>query len=102
MNKMGVGESDKIGRELKDFYGNPLKNRIYFAGNGRVGNFYIIKLNEDGTKFSVRDMRGPVILDDEEDNQRAFITFAAQLIPLNQPKSNLEFALAYTLRDRVY
>ncbi|MEK6840588.1 MAG: hypothetical protein AABX79_01405 [Nanoarchaeota archaeon] len=78
---MGKAETD-----LKDSYGNPLRSTIYFGGDGLDGDIYFITLDDDGKTFLAESLEGLVKIEDHS-------LFARQLIPLSNPRNNLEFAL---------
>lgn len=74
--------------ELKDFYGNKLRDGLYFAGdNSTNGDFYFIDVSSDGKRFLAESLKGFVPIKD-------FELFSKQLIPLASPRHNLEFAIA--------
>ncbi len=72
--------------KLKDYYENPLRDGIYFGGDGLDGDLYIIKLHKNGKTFSAKYWQFSSKIADYE-------LFAKQLIPLANPRSNLEWAL---------
>lgn len=76
--------------KLKDFYGNLLKQGIYFAGDGKEGNFYFIEIYREGEELLAKSCKGSIPIENSE-------SFAKQLIPLANPCNNLEFAIIKTL-----
>ena len=90
---MGIGESDEIKGRLKDHYGNNLYDGLYFAGDGSDGDFYFIKVSEDGKNFIVESLEGFMPMKDYE-------LFAKQLIRVANPRHNLEFAIARVLDNQ--
>ncbi|MEK6830029.1 MAG: hypothetical protein AABY15_07980 [Nanoarchaeota archaeon] len=79
--------------KLRDFYGNPLRDGLYFAGDGLDGDFYFIKVNRDGKKLLAESLEGFVPIED-------FKLFAKSLIPLANPRHNLEFAITRILNNQ--
>lgn len=73
--------------KFKDYYGNSLRNGVYFAGDGLDGDIYILALHESGETFSAKSY------EEIDSFIEDYKLFAKQLIPLSNPRSNLEFAL---------
>lgn len=72
--------------KFKDYYGNPLRDGIYFGGDELDGDLYIVKLHKNKKKFSAKYWQF-------QSKIKNYELFAKQLIPLANPRSNLEWAI---------